>query len=89
MFTIWGGGLSANPSSPTLEIQFCPDIESAKLITRAANLSLSKKVLLSLKITSIFAGRARITSAKPFRPGSRARLKALEAHGFRCSLVQS
>ena len=30
----------------------------------------------------IFARGARITSAKSFRPGSRARLRALEAHGF-------
>ena len=64
---------------------------------RAANLSLSKQVLLSLKkhilrwkkvfLRAERASRAR--SAKSFRPGSRARLRALEAHGFRCSLVQS
>ena len=48
-----------------------------------------KKVLLSLKKQpyfevkkSIFARGARITSAKFFRPGSRARLRALEAHRF-------
>ena len=47
-----------------------------------------KKSIIELKKTyfevkkSIFARGARITSAKFFRPGSRARLRALEAHGF-------
>ena len=65
--------------------------------SRAANLSLSKKIIIELKKTNfevkkVFLRAERASwarSAKSFRPGSRARVRALEAHGFRCSLVQS
>ena len=49
----------------------------------AANLSFKKKVLLSLK-KHIWGEKKYfcVRSTKSFRPGSRARLRALETHGF-------
>ena len=50
-------------------------------MSRAANLSLSKISIIELEKTYFYVKKGIFTSAKSFRPGSRARLSALEAQG--------